>query len=106
MNPEPEPMAAKVALADARSAGVQLCHHESTGSVDRVDIIRRRPRQLERDLHDGGQQSLLAVATTLSRASLAHGEGNLRTVVDDARVQLTRPWPSCDPWHAASTPRP
>ena len=37
-------MAAKVALADARSAGVQLCHHESTGSVDRVDIIRRRPR--------------------------------------------------------------
>jgi hypothetical protein len=36
-------MAAKVARADARSAGVHVCHHESTGSVDNVDIIRRRP---------------------------------------------------------------
>ena len=47
-------------------------------------------RQLERDLHDGAQQSLLAVAMTLSRASLSPDEVAMRAVVDEARQQLAR----------------
>ena len=40
-NPAPESIAAKVARADARSAGVQVCHHESTGTVDNVELYIR-----------------------------------------------------------------
>ena len=49
--------------------------------------IAQRSR-LERDLHDGAQQSLLAVATTLSRASLSDDDA-MRAVIDEARQQLS-----------------
>ena len=73
-------------LAAERSA------HLAELAASRARIVQagvEQRRRLERDLHDGAQQSLLAVATTLSRASLTEGEGSLRTVVDDARAQLT-----------------
>jgi len=60
----------------------------SRARIVEAGITQRR--QLERDLHDGAQQSLLAVATTLSRASLSDGDEAMRTVVDEARQQLSR----------------
>ena len=83
--------AATLVLQNTRLA-VERSAHLAELAASRARIVEagvEQRRRLERDLHDGAQQSLLAVATTLSRASLAHGEGDLRTVVDDARVQLT-----------------
>src|SRR6476659_9831458 len=37
-NPEPKSMVAKVARADARSAGVHVSHHDSTDTADNRDI--------------------------------------------------------------------
>lgn len=45
-------------------------------------------RQVERDLHDGAQQQLLAVAATLARAGLATEEQAVRAAIDEARGQL------------------
>lgn len=45
-------------------------------------------RRMERDLHDGAQQQLLRVSTTLSRARLATEPDEARAVVDEARGQL------------------
>lgn len=45
-------------------------------------------RRVERDLHDGAQQQLLAVAATLARATLTTDDAALHTAVDDARAQL------------------
>ena len=45
-------------------------------------------RRLERDLHDGAQQQLLAVSTTLSRARLLSEPDAVRATVDVAREQL------------------
>ena len=50
-------------------------------------VVQRR--QLERDLHDGAQQSLLGVAATLSRAGLADDPDVMRSVVDEARGRLS-----------------
>ncbi len=83
--------ATTLVLQNTRLA-VERSAHLAELAASRARIVQagvEQRRRLERDLHDGAQQSLLAVATTLSRASLAHGEGSMRTVVDDARVQLT-----------------
>ena len=83
--------ATTLVLQNTRLA-VERSAHLAELAASRARIVQagvEQRRRLERDLHDGAQQSLLTVATTLSRASLAHGEGSLRTVVDDARVQLT-----------------
>ena len=83
--------ATTLVLQNTRLA-VERSAHLAELAASRARIVEagvEQRRRLERDLHDGAQQSLLAVATTLSRASLAYGEGNLRTVVDDARAQLT-----------------
>ncbi|MGV8978196.1 MAG: sensor histidine kinase [Cellulomonas sp.] len=61
-------------------------------SASRARIVEAgvaQRRQLERDLHDGAQQSLLAVAATLSRASVTPGPDDLRAAVADAQHQLT-----------------
>ena len=50
-------------------------------------VVQRR--QLERDLHDGAQQSLLGVAATLSRAGLADDPDVMRSVLDEARGRLS-----------------
>ena len=46
-------------------------------------------RRLERDLHDGAQQQLLAVSTTLSRARLLAEPSQVGAVVDEAQDQLS-----------------
>lgn len=53
-----------------------------------VDAGVAQRRRLERDLHDGAQQHLLAVAATLSRAALTPEEDGVRAAVGDARAQL------------------
>jgi signal transduction histidine kinase len=45
-------------------------------------------RRVERDLHDGVQQQLLAIAALLSRAGLAEDGDSMRPKVDRARQQL------------------
>ncbi len=83
--------AANLVLQNTRLA-VERSAHLAELAASRARIVQagvEQRRRLERDLHDGAQQSLLAVSTTLSRASLAQEEWSLRTVVDDARVQLT-----------------
>lgn len=48
-------------------------------------------RRLERDLHDGAQQSLLAVTTALSYARLRAGaDPDVLVAIDRARVELAR----------------
>ena len=54
-----------------------------------VEAGAQQRRQLERDLHDGAQQSLLGVAATLSRATLAADASAMNVVVQDAREQLS-----------------
>ncbi|HET6665751.1 MAG TPA: ATP-binding protein [Intrasporangium sp.] len=73
-------------LAIEREAHLEELSRSRTRIVE-AGIAHRR--QLERDLHDGAQQSLLAVAMTLARASLAD-DNAMREVVDEARQQLTR----------------
>lgn len=43
---------------------------------------------MERDLHDGAQQKLLAVAATLARADLV-ADDQVREIVNDARAGLS-----------------
>ncbi|WP_421741027.1 sensor histidine kinase [Cellulomonas sp.] len=65
--------------------------HLAEIDASRVRIVEAgiaKRRELERDLHDGAQQSLLAVAATLSRASLSDDPDEMRAVVGDARGQL------------------
>ncbi|MDN5767398.1 MAG: histidine kinase [Humibacillus sp.] len=54
-----------------------------------VEAGMAQRRQLERDLHDGAQQHLLTVATTLSRARMAAEQQQMRATLDQARTQLT-----------------
>ena len=74
-------------LAIEREAHLEELSRSRTRIVE-AGIAHRR--QLERDLHDGAQQSLLAVAMTLSRASLSDDDDAMRAVVDEARQQLTQ----------------
>lgn len=53
-----------------------------------VEAVVRSRRALERDLHDGAQQQLLAVATTLARAELEATEQRRLVAVREAREQL------------------
>ncbi|WP_353711954.1 histidine kinase [Arthrobacter sp. K5] len=48
-----------------------------------------RRRQLERDLHDGAQQRLVAVSMELARAKRATDPRELRSLVEQARVELS-----------------
>jgi signal transduction histidine kinase len=47
-------------------------------------------RQVERDLHDGAQQQLLALAATIGRAHTAAAEPSMRQLMDQARTELRR----------------
>ena len=61
----------------------------SRGRIVQSQIAERR--KLERDLHDGAQQSLLAVTATLSEARLRAGtDAEVTAVIDRARAELTR----------------
>lgn len=53
-----------------------------------VEETAAERRRLERDLHDGAQQQLLAVAAALSRAGLLQDTEGMRHAVADARTRL------------------
>ncbi len=55
--------------------------------VDLVDAFETERRRIERDLHDGVQQRLVALTMTLGRAELDVAEGPGLTAVQDAHRQ-------------------
>ena len=59
---------------------------ESRARIVEASAVERR--RVERDLHDGVQQQLLAIAALLSRAGLAEDGDSMRPKVDRARQQL------------------
>jgi signal transduction histidine kinase len=83
--------AAALVLDNSRLAVEREVHlAELTASQSRiVEAGLEERRRLERDLHDGAQQQLLAVSTTLSRARLLSDPERVRTAVDEARDQLS-----------------
>lgn len=58
---------------------------ESRARIVEAGVLERR--RVERDLHDGAQQQLLAVCATLARVDVV-GDGELRPIVGEARGQL------------------
>jgi len=82
--------AASVVLANTR-LNVERAAHLAEVNASRTRIVEAgvaQRRALERDLHDGAQQTLLAVAATLSRASVAPETEGMRAAVGDAQAQL------------------
>jgi signal transduction histidine kinase len=53
-----------------------------------VEAAASERRRVERDLHDGAQQQLLAVAASLARAGLVEDPTQVREAVSGARTQL------------------
>jgi signal transduction histidine kinase len=83
--------AASVVLANTRLT-VERSAHLAELSASRARIVEAgvaQRRQLERDLHDGAQQHLLTVATTLSRAGMVNEQAEVQRALDDAREQLS-----------------
>lgn len=82
--------AAALVLDNTRLAVEREAHlAELTAAQSRiVEAGLAERRRLERDLHDGAQQQILAVSTTLSRARLLAEPERVRAVVDEARDQL------------------
>ena len=92
-----DPAGLRVTLAAAAMAvqntrlTMERAAHVAEVQASRTRIVEAgvaQRRELERDLHDGAQQSLLAVAATLSRASLSEDPDEMRSVISDARGQL------------------
>lgn len=83
--------AAALVLDNTRLAVEREVHlAELTASQSRiVEAGLAERRRLERDLHDGAQQQLLAVSTTLSRARLHSEPEHVWAAVDEARDQLS-----------------
>lgn len=82
--------AASMVLANTRLSVERAAHLEEV-SASRARIVEAgvaQRRALERDLHDGAQQTLLAVAATLSRAAVTPGAEGMRAAVGDAQSQL------------------
>jgi signal transduction histidine kinase len=73
-------------------------HAELLGQLDELQQSRTRiveagieqRRQVERDLHDGAQQQLLALAATIGRAHTAAVDPTVRQLMDQARTELRR----------------
>jgi signal transduction histidine kinase len=83
--------AASVVLANTQLT-VERAAHVAELRASRARIVEAgvaQRRELERDLHDGAQQHLLTVATTLSRAGLASEPQDVRQALDEAREQLS-----------------
>lgn len=55
--------------------------------VDLVDAFETERRRIERDLHDGVQQRLVALTLTLGRAEYDLPDGPARSLVQDAQRQ-------------------
>jgi signal transduction histidine kinase len=63
------------------SARVDTLEETRAGMVEAADAERRR---IERDLHDGAQQRLVALAMTLGRAKASEDPALARTLLDEA----------------------
>ena len=82
--------AATLALDNARLT-VEREVHLAEISASRARIVEsglRQRRQLERDLHDGAQQHLLAVSASLSRAERVDRPDDVSAAIDDAKAAL------------------
>jgi signal transduction histidine kinase len=67
---------------------VQKLHELRCSRSRIVEATVQSRRRLERDLHDGAQQQLLAVAATLARAEILGSDGERSSAIVDARHQL------------------
>ena len=83
--------AASLLLENTRLAVEREAHlieiRSSRHRIVEAGVAQRR--QLERDLHDGAQQRLLAVLAILSRATLAEGDAAIKPIVEQAREELS-----------------
>jgi len=82
--------AAGVVLTQARLS-VQQAAQSVELRDSRARIVEsgvRQRRQLERDLHDGAQQHLLAAQAALSRAELLHEPGEVTQALGEVRARL------------------
>lgn len=72
-----------------------------------VDAFEAERRRIERDLHDGAQQQLVALTMTLGLAELELRGQDSGAALSSAGpgTRPARPWTSCVPWYAASTRR-
>ncbi|GII04411.1 sensor histidine kinase [Planobispora takensis] len=59
---------------------------DSRARIVEAGVAERR--RVERDLHDGAQQRLLALAATLGRLNAVSGDPAVRELVDEARADL------------------
>lgn len=76
------------ALLDPNDARLEAAVRELRRSrVDLVDAFETERRRIERDLHDGVQQRLVALTLTLGRAEYELPDGPARTLVRDAQSQ-------------------
>ncbi|MGV8848533.1 MAG: sensor histidine kinase [Propionibacteriaceae bacterium] len=83
--------AAGVVLTQARLS-VQQAAQSVELRESRARIVEsgvRQRRQLERDLHDGAQQHLLAAQAALSRAGLLHEPGEVNQALEEVHARLT-----------------
>jgi signal transduction histidine kinase len=82
--------AVRLGIENARLHSELLAHarevEESRARIVEASAAERR--RVERDLHDGVQQQLLAIAALLSRAGMAADGDDMRPKVDRARRQL------------------
>ena len=82
-------------------ARVDTLEETRAGMVDAADAERRR---IERDLHDGAQQRLVALAMTLGRARATEDPELARTAASTRpTARPRRRWSSCATSRAAST---
>ena len=72
-----------------------------------VDAAEAERRRIERDLHDGAQQRLVALAMELGRAQAKFGDDvdAARVLVDRRTPRPRRRCPSCGTWCAGCTRR-
>jgi signal transduction histidine kinase len=84
---------------------------ELRATIDHLRASRRRlvraqddeRQRIERNLHDGAQQQLVALIVQLSVLEEAAGEPDeVRQLAGQLRTVSARPSTTCAPWHAAS----
>jgi signal transduction histidine kinase len=82
--------AVRLGIENARLHDELVAHMEEVrqSRARIVEASAAERRRVERDLHDGVQQQLLAIAALLSRAGLASDGDSMRPKVDRARKQL------------------
>jgi signal transduction histidine kinase len=79
---------ARLLLAAGEEETVRMLTRSRARLIDGFEVERRR---IERDLHDGAQQRLVALTMTLGLAELEHGDPDrVRSLVSEAGEQARR----------------